>query len=292
MSRNNDTHDLSSGLRFSKMHGLGNDFMVVDLLTQDACLPVSTIRQLADRSTGIGFDQLLTVEPPTDPDCDFRYRIYNADGSEVEHCGNGIRCVSRFVLDQGLTHKRELRLQLDNGYATTRLLDNALVSVDMGTPIFEPAQVPFSATARAPSYSLDVDGKMFEFSVLSMGNPHAVLQVDDITSAPVTELGPRIENHPSFPKRVNAGFMQVLDRQHIRLRVFERGAGETRACGTGACAAMVAGRLHGLLDSQVSVELIGGTLNIEWQGDNHPVIMTGPAAHVYEGRVFEGQLTL
>lgn len=275
----------NGGLRFSKMHGLGNDFMVLDLVTQDAELDTATIRQLANRRTGIGFDQLLIVEPPGDPDCDFRYRIHNADGEEVEHCGNGARCLTRFILDQGLSHRQTLRLQLAKGHLETRLLENGLIAVNMGPPELRPGHIPFEAGEQSLTYTLEVDGDRLEISAVSMGNPHAVLLVDDVDLAPVAELGPRVERHPRFPRRVNAGFLQVVDPHHARLRVYERGAGETMACGTGACAAVVAGRLRNLLAGRVSVELNGGNLQIEWAGGDNPVIMTGPATTVYHGQL-------
>ena len=275
----------SGGLHFSKMHGLGNDFMVLDLISQDAKLDSATIRQLANRHTGIGFDQLLTVEPPDDPDCDFRFRIYNADGSEAEHCGNGARCLTRFIFDRGLSYSKALRLQLTNTQLEATLLDDGLIAINMGPPELRPAQVPFAATAQSSRYTLSVDSERLDITVLSMGNPHAVLLVDDVDLAPVADLGPQIEAHQRFPQRVNVGFLQVLDPQHIKLRVYERGVGETMACGTGACAAVVAGRLRELLAERVSVELIGGTLHIEWAGGDNPVIMTGPATTVYHGQL-------
>ncbi|RAU18787.1 diaminopimelate epimerase [Nitrincola tibetensis] len=273
-------------VRFSKMHGLGNDFMVIDAVSQRVRLSEQTVRRLADRHTGIGFDQLLLVEPPTRPDLDFRYRIYNADGSEVEHCGNGARCFARFVRDKRLTVKDEIAVETARGKAILKMLPDRLVEVDMGAPCLNPVEIPFAAELQAPVYSLDVKGTSYELSAVSMGNPHAVLVVDDIETAPVKTLGPLIERHPRFPQRVNVGFMQVLSRSHIALRVFERGAGETLACGTGACAAVVAGRLRGLLDAQVKVSLPGGELYIGWRGDGASVMMTGPATTVFEGQVY------
>lgn len=275
----------SGGLHFSKMHGLGNDFMVLDLISQDARLDSATIQQLANRHTGIGFDQLLTVEPPSDPDCDFLFRIYNADGSQAEHCGNGARCLTRFILDRGLSYSKTLRLQLAKTQLEATLLDDGLIGINMGPPELRPAHIPFAATAQSSRYTLSVDSEQLDITALSMGNPHAVLLVDDVDSAPVAELGPQIEAHQRFPQRVNVGFLQVLDPQHVKLRVYERGAGETMACGTGACAAVVAGRLRELLAERVSVELIGGTLHIEWAGGDNPVIMTGPATTVYHGQL-------
>ncbi|WP_136068276.1 diaminopimelate epimerase [Modicisalibacter radicis] len=272
-------------VHFTKMHGLGNDFMVVDLVTQRVRFEPEQIRRLADRHFGIGFDQLLLVEPPRDPELDFRYRIYNADGGEVENCGNGARCFARFVRDQQLTHKREIRVETLGGPLTLRVDDDERVRVDMGTPRFAPATVPFAAEADLARHALEVDGERLEVGVVSMGNPHAVLRVDDIDDAPVTRLGPAIERHPRFPRQVNAGFMQVVSRHEIRLRVFERGAGETLACGTGACAAVASGIRQGLLDSPVEVHLRGGRLTIEWPGGDAPLIMTGPAERVFDGRV-------
>ncbi|MCE8011607.1 diaminopimelate epimerase [Billgrantia desiderata] len=272
-------------LHFTKMHGLGNDFMVIDLITQRARLRDEQIRKLADRRFGIGFDQLLVVEPPRSPDMDFRYRIFNADGSEVENCGNGARCFARFVRDQRLTHKREIHVETAGGPLTLVVNDDDQVTVDMGTPRFEPAALPFDATEDRPLHALEVDGERYEIGAVSMGNPHAVLRVDDVDTAPVERLGPLIERHPRFPRRVNAGFMQVVSPHEIRLRVFERGTGETLACGTGACAAVASGIRQGLLESPVTVHLRGGDLRIEWSGDEASLLMTGPAERVFEGRI-------
>ncbi|RKR07457.1 diaminopimelate epimerase [Kushneria sinocarnis] len=276
-------------LRFVKMHGLGNDFMVVDLVTQRARPAPELIRRWADRRFGIGFDQLLTVEPPRGPEMDFRYRIYNADGGEVENCGNGARCFARFVIDQQLTRKREIRVETAAGPLTLTLADDGRVRVDMGQPRFEPAAIPLTAERSATAYTLELDGQSASLDALSLGNPHAVLDVEDVETAPVATLGPAIEAHPRFPNRVNVGFLQVTDRHRARLRVFERGVGETLACGTGACAAAVSGIRRGLLASPVDIALPGGVLTIEWAGaDAHrtaPVIMTGPAERVFEGRI-------
>ncbi|QJQ95455.1 MULTISPECIES: diaminopimelate epimerase [Halomonadaceae] len=272
-------------LHFTKMHGLGNDFMVIDLVTQRARLRSEQIQQLADRHFGIGFDQLLIVEPPLDPDMDFRYRIFNADGSEVENCGNGARCFARFVRDQRLTHKHCIRVETSGGPLTLEVEEDGRVTVDMGVPRFAPQALPFDAEADAPLHSLDVAGQRLEIGVVSMGNPHAVLQVESVDEAPVAHLGPLIERHPRFPKRVNAGFMQVVSRHEIRLRVFERGSGETLACGTGACAAVASGIRQGLLASPVTVHLPGGDLSIEWADGEAPLRMTGPAERVFDGRV-------
>lgn len=273
-------------VRFSKMHGLGNDFMVIDAVAQRVRLTPEVVKRLSDRHTGVGFDQLLLVEPPTRPDMDFRYRIYNADGSEVEHCGNGARCFARFVRERRLTVKQEIQVETAKGSAVLKVLADRTVQVDMGAPILQPVEIPFAAEHQATSYALEVEGKTYDVSAVSMGNPHCVLVVDDISQAPVKQLGRVIEKHPRFPQRVNVGFMQVISADHIKLRVFERGAGETRACGTGACAAVVAGRLRGLLNEDVMVELPGGELQISWKGERQPVMMTGPATTVYEGQIY------
>ncbi|WP_136254932.1 diaminopimelate epimerase [Onishia niordana] len=272
-------------VHFTKMHGLGNDFMVVDLITQRALLRDEQIRTLADRNFGIGFDQLLTVEPPMDPDMDFRYRIYNADGSEVENCGNGARCFARFVRDQRLTHKHEIRVETRGGPLTLKVEDDGRVSVDMGVPRFAPKSLPFEADEDRLRHHLDVAGEALEIGVTSLGNPHAVINVENVDTAPVARLGPLIEAHPRFPRRVNAGFMQVVSPHEIRLRVFERGSGETLACGTGACAAVACGIRQGQLESPVTVHLPGGDLTITWPGVEAPLVMTGPAMHVFDGRV-------
>ena len=277
-------------LKFTKMHGAGNDFVVIDAINQPASFTPEQWRWIADRRFGIGADQILVVERPSRPDVDFRYRIFNADGGEVEQCGNGARAFVKFVVDKGLTEKREIRVETMSGIITPRLEDDGRITVDMGAPIFELARVPFDGSgleARkvgdASLWPLDVNGGTTDVAVLSMGNPHAVQVVDDVETAPVLRDGPAIENHPRFPKRVNAGFMQAMDRQHVRLRVYERGAGETLACGTGACAAVVAGILLGLLDSPVAVSTRGGELSIAWAGGSAPVMLTGPAVSVFEG---------
>ncbi|MET1079347.1 MAG: diaminopimelate epimerase [Pseudomonas sp.] len=272
-------------LRFTKMHGLGNDFMVLDLVSQHAHILPKHAKQWGDRHTGIGFDQLLIVEAPTNPDVDFRYRIFNADGSEVQQCGNGARCFARFVLDKRLTMKRQLRVETLGGIIELDMRADGHVSVNMGPPRLEPAQVPFQADAQAISYAVESDGQTLQLAVLSMGNPHGVLRVDDVDQAPVHSLGPQLEHHPRFPQRANIGFLQVVDRHHARLRVWERGAGETQACGTGSCAAAVAAISQGWMDSPVQVDLPGGRLTIEWAGPGMPVMMTGPAVRVYEGQV-------
>lgn len=272
-------------LKFSKMHGLGNDFMVIDLVTQSGHIRPDRVRELADRNFGIGFDQLLIVEQPGKADVDFRYRIFNADGSEVENCGNGARCFARFVYDQHLTGKRDIRVETASGIMELHLTDDRQVVVDMGKPVLEPAQIPFIADGFAPEYQVNIEGiGEVALGAVSMGNPHAVLRVEDIDNAPVEQWGPLIEPHCLFPRKVNVGFMQVLDEHHIRLRVYERGAGETLACGTGACAAVVSGQLRGWLKPGVTVSLPGGDLFIEWDGQSN-VHMTGPAVTVFEGRI-------
>jgi len=271
-------------LRFTKMHGLGNDFVVIDGIDQRVELSPEQFRFLADRHFGVGCDQILLVEKAARPDADFRYRIFNADGGEVQQCGNGARCFVRFVHDHGLTTKREIRVETAAGIIVPRLEADGQVTVDMGPPRFEPAEIPFVADARAVTYVLDI-GQPVEIAVLSMGNPHAVLETCNVDTAPVAEWGPLIERHPRFPERVNVGFMQLLHRRAIKLRVFERGAGETLACGTGACAAAVSGMVRGLLDHQVVVQMRGGPLTIRWDGEGHSVFMTGPAVSVFEGEL-------
>jgi diaminopimelate epimerase len=270
---------------FTKMHGTGNDFVVFDAVRNPVVLTPEKVRRLADRHTGVGCDQVLVVERPTRPDVDFRYRIYNADGGEVEQCGNGARCFARFVRDRGLTAKLEIVVETLAGLIRPRVEPDGEVTVNMGVPRFDPQEVPFEAPTRAALYDIDVNGQKRHISVLSMGNPHAVQVVTDIDSAPVATEGPLIERHSRFPRRVNAGFMEVVDRSHIRLRVFERGAGETLACGTGACAAVVAGRQRGLLDATVNVGVLGGRLRVEWKGEGEPVWMTGPAVAVFDGTI-------
>ncbi len=273
-------------LNFTKMHGAGNDFVVIDGVNQSVKLSPAQIREIADRHFGVGCDQLLLVEKAQNPEADFRYRIFNADGGEVEQCGNGARCFVRFVVDKGLTKKTAITVETRSGLIEPRLESDGRVTVNMGAPRFEPADIPFDAPARKQTYDLEVGGGgggKITISALSMGNPHAVQVVDDVHTAPVLQQGPLIEHHPRFPQRVNAGYMQVVDRGRIRLRVFERGAGETLSCGTGACAAVAAGITRGLLDARVDVETRGGVLTIEWQGEGRPVMMTGPAETVFEG---------
>ena len=277
-------------LKFTKMHGLGNDFMVIDGISQHFDPAAAPIAEWADRHRGIGFDQLLLVEAPPLPEAEFGYRIFNADGSEVEQCGNGARCFARFVHEKGLSRNRRIEVATAKGLIVLNLQENGLVTVDMGEPRLAAADIPFAPApgeaADALWHEIGLDGASARFSCVNMGNPHAVLVVDDVHRAPVAEWGARLERHPQFPERVNVGFMQVLDAHHIRLRVFERGTGETQACGTGACAAAVAGIRAGLLARQgaVCVSLPGGDLQIEWAADNH-VLMAGPAATVFEGTV-------
>lgn len=276
-------------LRFTKMHGLGNDFVVIDAVSQSVTITPELARKLGDRRFGVGCDQILVVEPPNQADVDFGYRIFNQDGTEVEQCGNGARCFAKFVHDRRLTGKNTIRVETACGIIELEVQGDNQVRVNMGTPILEPEKIPFIADAISTNYSIDVaehdESKTLSISVVSMGNPHAVLKVDDTDTAPVATLGPVIESHTRFPQRVNAGFMQVLNRNEINLRVYERGAGETLACGTGACAAVVAGQLQDLLDSPVTVNLPGGSLVIEWPGKGQPVIMTGPATTVFHGRI-------
>lgn len=272
-------------VRFTKMHGLGNDFAVFDAINQSIVFDTELVKRLGDRHEGIGFDQLLVVETYSGEEADFRYRIFNADGSEVEHCGNGSRCFARFVYDQGLTQKTSIPVMTKSGRIVLELQDSNLVKVNMGIPRLEPAEIPFIFQQRQMLYTVEIGQNSVQLAAVSMGNPHAVLQVADMETAPVALLGPTLESHSLFPKRVNVGFMQIINPQHIRLRVFERGVGETRACGTGACAAVVAGRLQGLLAEQVQVDLPGGRLQIAWQGEGQPVYMTGPATTVYTGTV-------
>ena len=272
-------------LKFTKMHGAGNDFIVVDATRAPMILDAAGIRRLSDRHLGIGFDQLLVVEPARNRDTDFYYRIFNADGGEVSQCGNGARCFVRYVHDKGLSAKNAIRVETRSGIIEPRLERDGQVTVNMGVPIFEPAHIPFKAERLAPTYALEIDAKEREISALSMGNPHAVQVVADVDAAPVASEGPLIEHHVRFPERVNAGYMQIVGRRHIKLRVFERGAGETLSCGTGACAAAVAGIARGLLDSPVKVDTRGGVLEIAWTGEAQPVFMTGPAQSVFEGEI-------
>ena len=268
------------------MQGQGNDFVVLDGVRQRVALDADAVRAIADRHFGVGCDQLLVVEKPRSPDTDFLYRIYNSDGGEVEQCGNGARCFARFVLDEGLTTKREIRVETASGVIRPRVEDSGQVTVDMGVPRFHPREVPFTGSEETKvSYEIRVAGLPLQVAVLSMGNPHAVQFVEEVERAPVTTQGPLIERHPAFPKRVNAGYLQPLSRSHAKLRVWERGAGETLACGTGACAAVVAGIRAGLLDDDVRVTTRGGDLRIRWNGEGTPVMMTGDAVRVFEGEI-------
>jgi diaminopimelate epimerase len=275
----------SMKLRFTKMHGLGNDFVMIDAISQKVSITPDRAKKLADRHFGIGCDQVLVVEPPTSSAADFRYRIFNNDGSEVENCGNGARCFAVFVRMRKLTGKHEIRAETAGGNLVLQVLGDNQVTVNMGIPRLEPDAIPFHATQRAVTYPLQLPGQILEISAISMGNPHAVTFVDNLSQLKLNELGPLIEHHCAFPKRVNAGFIEVLSRNEAQVRVFERGAGETLACGTGACAAVVAGRLRGLLDTSVQVKLPGGSLMIEWAGEGHPVMMTGPATTVFHGQI-------
>ncbi len=278
---------MTTRLRFTKMHGIGNDFVVFDGINQQAAaaLTPEKIRRISDRRFGIGCDQILVVSVPQNPENDFRYRIYNYDGSEVENCGNGARCFAKFVRDKKLTGKRVIRVETLAGILTLHANKDGNITVDMGVPVLTPQHIPFTTEQQAISYPLPVNEHTLDMSAISMGNPHAVVIVDDVDTAPVDTWGPAIESHPQFPNRVNAGFMRVHSSDSIDLRVYERGVGATLACGTGACAAVVAGRLRGLLDSRVTVHLRGGDLHIEWQGENHPVLMTGSATTVFQGQI-------
>ena len=279
-------------LNFTKMHGAGNDFIVIDAINQSVNLTTEQWQQLADRRFGVGADQILVVEKSHTEGIDFRYRIFNSDGGEVEQCGNGARAFVKFVVDKGLTDQRQIRVETMAGVIAPKLEDDGRITVNMGAPIFTPSLVPFDDSSLQRSqqhdaalWPLEVNGKTMLVAVLSMGNPHAVQIVPDADKAEVGIDGPVIENHPRFPRRVNAGFMQIVDRHHIRLRVYERGAGETLACGTGACAAVVTGIQMGLLDTPVAVTTRGGVLSIAWDGDNSPVLLTGPAMNVFEGNI-------
>jgi len=272
-------------IKFTKMQGLGNDFIVIDAVSHPVTLTLDQIRFLADRHFGVGCDQVLLIEPAQDRSMDFFYRIYNADGGEVEQCGNGARCFVRYVHDKGLTSKKEIVVGTISGKIHPRIEADGRISVGMGVPRFKPAEVPFVAEEESGSYLIDVDGEKLDVGVVSVGNPHVVVRVDDVANAPVTTLGRVLESHARFPRRVNVGFMEIVDRSHIRLRVYERGVGETLACGSGACAAMVVGKRQGLLENSVSVQLPGGSLLVQWPGGEETVRMTGPATHVFEGKI-------
>jgi len=273
-------------LKFTKMHGLGNDFVVVDAVSRKVFFNKEQIERLSDRNRGVGFDQLLIVEPPLNPEMDFRYRIYNSDGTEVEHCGNGARCFARFVLEKELTNKTIINVETRKGRIQLRVLNDGQVTVDMGEPSFIPGDLPFTVDKVESLYTLRVGEKNIDITPVSVGNPHAVHKVDSLEDDYVATIGKALESHGRFPNNVNVGFMQVLNRSEIQLRVYERGVGETQACGTGACAAVVAGIQQGWLDSNVVVHLTGGDLQIEWQGEGSPILMTGPASKVFEGQIY------
>lgn len=273
-------------LKFTKMHGIGNDFMVVDGVRQKVYFSTELIKRLSDRNFGVGFDQLLLVEPPYDPDLDFHYRIFNADGSEVQMCGNGARCFARFVIDHNLTAKRVIKVSTVSGVLTLKVNNDDSVTVNMGRPIFDPMKIPFCSSEQKKFYTIDLaDGKTISCGVVSMGNPHVVLKRDELDDKSVQKLGPILEKHDSFPQRVNVGFMQVVSPNEINLRVYERGCGETLACGSGACAAVVVGVEQGYLSNKVKVNLKGGSLTIEYPGNGGEVLMTGPAVRVFEGSI-------
>jgi len=272
-------------LKFTKMHGLGNDFIVIDAINQNFKPEPEQIREWARRNTGVGFDQLLVVEKAESEQAAFKYRIFNADGGEVEQCGNGARCFARFVREQKLTDLKVIPVETSGGLIHLETLDDNRVRVNMGVPEFDPRLIPLDTDQQCEQYTLDINGQAIKFSALAIGNPHIVIQVDDVESADVEVIGAALESHAFFPQRVNVGFMQVIDAGNFKLRVFERGVGETRACGTGACAALVAGQRLGLLGQQACAELRGGKLNLEWQGGTNPVMMTGETAMVFEGEI-------
>ena len=272
-------------LKFTKMHGLGNDFVVIDAISQDITITPQIAKKLGDRHFGVGCDQILVVEPPRQPNTDFRYRIFNNDGTEVEQCGNGARCFAKFVHNRKLTGKNNILVETANGIIELKLQSDQMVKVNMGLPLLNPKDIPFMAEQQKILYGISVENLKLSISAVSIGNPHAVLEVDDVCSASVQSLGQAIGSHRLFPKQANVGFMQIVNSHEINLRVYERGVGETLACGSGACAAVVAGQLQGLLESSVTVNLTGGSLTIEWLGDGHPVIMTGPATLVYHGQI-------
>lgn len=275
----------ANAIRFSKMHGLGNDFMVIDATAKLWEPSPAQVRAWADRHTGIGFDQLLLITSPLSSDVDFGYRIFNADGSEVQQCGNGVRCLARYVKEKGMTAKPTIQVATKTSKMQLRFQTDGRVEVDMGVPNFEPSALPFRYPAKQTGYELEIDGESVHFGAVSMGNPHIVIPVNDINIAPVEELGGVLTNHPAFPERVNVGFMQIVATNLIRLRVYERGAGETLACGSGACAAVAIGHDWGLLDSNVNVDLLGGQLTISWSGAGQPLYMTGPAEFVFDGEM-------
>lgn len=272
-------------MKFTKMHGLGNDFVVIDAVTQNVRVTASMARRLADRHLGIGCDQVLVVEPPSDKTLDFDYKIFNSDGGEVEQCGNGARCLARFIRDRNLSGKNTIQVKTMNRIISLTINKDKLVSVDMGIPALESSDVPIVESTKLTTYAININNEQFDISAISMGNPHAVLFVDNVESAPVSKIGQELQSHAQFPKQVNVGFAQVMNRQHLKLRVYERGAGETRACGTGACAAAVAAIQQDLADSPLRIALTGGDLQINWPGEGLPLIMTGPAVTSYHGRI-------
>jgi len=272
-------------ISFAKMHGLGNDFMVVDAVSQNVFFNENQIKKLADRHTGIGFDQLLVIEPPPQPDVDFHYRIYNADGTEVGQCGNGARCLAKFVRQMGLSWKQKIRVSTINGIMDLQLMRNGLVSVDMGVPQLEPKNIPLAIDQQSVDYEMTLNGQTLSFGSVSMGNPHCVISVEDVETASVDSIGSKVSNHELFPEGVNVGFMQIVSDSEVRLRVFERGAGETLACGSGACASMVVGRLQNKLQQRIKVFLQRGHLHVDWQGEGQPLRMIGPAEFVYHGYI-------
>jgi len=272
-------------IKFTKMHGLGNDFVVIDGVRQHINLTTNAIKKLADRNLGIGCDQVLLIEPPRDKNIDFNYRIFNCDGSEVEQCGNGARCMGRYIADQQLSGKKTVLLQTKNRIMEVTTKPKNLVTANMGTPIFTPEEIPFISQQQDKLYSIEAGSQSFEIAALSVGNPHAVIQVENVETAAVAELGPMIQTHDQFPESVNVGFMQIIDRHNIKLRVYERGVGETQACGSGACAAAVAAIKQDLVESKVNLQLLGGKLSIEWPGEDQPILMTGPAETVFHGKI-------
>lgn len=271
--------------RFTKMHGLGNDFVVLDAVRQSIRLNADIIKRIADRNLGIGCDQVLVIEPPTDRNIDFNYRIFNCDGSEVEQCGNGARCIGRYIKDQQLSGKKTLRIKTKNRVMEITTTTKNMITANMGEPSFIPADIPLDSEQQNDLYSIDINNSSLKIAALSVGNPHAVLQVDNIDQADVETIGSLIQKHSLFPESVNVGFMQIIDRQNLALRVYERGVGETQACGSGACAAAVAAIKQGLVDKTIEIKLLGGKLTIEWQGEGQPILMTGPAETVFHGKI-------
>lgn len=272
-------------IKFTKMHGLGNDFVIIDAVRQHINLTTEAIKKMADRNVGIGCDQVLILEPPAEKNSDFNYRIFNCDGNEVEQCGNGARCVGRYIADQQLSGKQTVLLQTKNRLMEVSIKPKNMVTANMGAPIFTPAEIPLISDQEEKLYPIETDTERYEIAAISVGNPHAVIQVKDIDTTAVSDIGPQIQALNQFPESVNVGFMQIIDRQTIKLRVYERGVGETQACGSGACAAAVAAIQQNLVDSKVKLELLGGTLWVEWQGNDQPILMTGPAETVFHGKI-------